>query len=159
MKLRLALLPFIAVIAAGCGGTSAPPTNRSSGPEVVELASVQRQVEGKPVVYLFTAPGCASCAAQARALVEAAHSRSTVQLVGVDLSNDSPGGFAAYIRRIGLAGSPFVWTIDEDGTLARQYGIVNLSSTVFIGSDGKVRFTNPGPTAATTLSGQLRQLS
>lgn len=113
----------------------------------------------KPVVYLFTAPGCASCADQAHALATAAQGRPSVQLVGVDLINDKPSDFAAYVSAIGLAESRFIWTIDQDGGLARRFGIVNLSSSAFIASDGHVRFVNSGPQDPSTLGTQLGQLS
>ena len=158
MRLRLISLALLAAFATACGATSTPAA-RSAGPVVLPLASVQRQVAGKPVVYLFTAPGCASCADQAQALATAAHGRASVQLVGVDLINDKPADFARYIRAIGLAGSQFMWTIDKDGSLARLYGIVSLSSSVFIASDGKVRFVNSGPQDPQTLASQLSQLS
>lgn len=158
MRLRLISVAFLAALATACGATSTPAA-RSDGPLVLPLASVQRQVAGKPVVYLFTAPGCASCADQAQALATAAHSRTSVLLVGVDITNNKPSDFAAYIRSIGLAESQFIWTIDQDGGLARRYGIVILSSSVFIGSDGQVRFVNSGPQDAQTLAAQLGQLA
>ena len=159
MKLGFVSLAFLAVIASACGGTTTAPATRSSGPVVLPLASIQQTVAGKPVVYLFTAPGCASCADQAQALATAAHGRPSVQLVGVDLSNDNPADFVAYISAIGLAESVFMWTVDQDGSLARRYGIVSLSSSVFISSDGHVRFVNSGPQDAQTLDAQLGQLS
>jgi peroxiredoxin len=159
MKLRIVSLAFAAVIASACGGATTAPATRTTVPAVVPLASVQQQVAGKPVVYLFTAPGCASCADQARALAAAARGRPSVQLVGVDLTNDHSSDFAAYITAIGLADSQFVWTFDQDGSLAHRYGIVSLSSSVFVASDGRVRFTNTGPKDAQTLDAQLGQLS
>ncbi len=159
MTARLLTLAIAASMVAACGAASEKASSQPVGPAVVELAVVQRQVEGKPTVYLFTAPGCVSCADQAQALAGALHSGSKVQLVGVDLTNDRPSTFAAWVREIGLAGSPFVWTIDRDASLAQRYGIASLSSTVFIGSDGRVRFVNQGPADPPTLSNQLSQLS
>lgn len=159
MRLRLISLALLTAFASACSATSAPAATRSAGPVVLPLASVEQRGTGKPVVYLFTAPGCASCADQAQALATAARGRTSVQLVGVDLTNDKPSDFDAYIRAIGLAESQFMWTIDEDGELARRYGIVSLSSSVFIGSDGRVRFVNAGPQDAQTLDTQLGQLS
>jgi hypothetical protein len=52
-----------------------------------------------------------------------------------------------------------VWTIDQDGSLARRFGIASLSSTVFVDSVGKVRFTNSGDQDEQTLSAQLSQLA
>ena len=159
MTVRLLTLAIAAMTVAACGATSPAASSQPVGPAVVELSSVQGQVEGKPTVYLFTAPGCVSCATQARALADAAQGRPSIHLVGVDLTNDKPSSFASWVREIGLAGLPFVWTIDRDGSLARRYGIVSLGSTVFVGSDGRVRFVNPGPADPQTLSNQLSQLS
>jgi peroxiredoxin len=164
VRRRLLLLALLATAAAACGSarTAAPLSAKSpaaTGARVIPAASALRQVAGKPVVYLFTAPGCASCAAEAQALASAAHGRPGVQLVGVDLSNDQPGDFATYVDAIGLGDSPFLWTVDQDGSLARRFGVVNLSSTVFLDGAGKVRFLNPGAVDAPTLSTQLSQLS
>lgn len=159
MKLGLVLLAIPAVLASACGAASTSATSPTAAPVVLPLAAVQEKVAGKPVVYLFTAPGCQSCADQAQALATAAHDRPLVQLVGVDLTNNKPSDFAAYVSAIGLAKSQFMWTIDQDGTLARLYGIVSLSSSVFVSSDGHVRFVNSGPQDAQTLAAQLGQLS
>ncbi len=159
MTIRIFTLALAATLTGACGAANSTASSQTAGPAIVELAAVQRQVEGKPTIYLFTAPGCVSCAGQAQALAGASQSRPKVQLVGVDLTNDKPSTFAAWVRDIGLAGSPFVWTIDRDGSLAQRYGIASLSSTVFIGSDGRVRFVNQGPADPPTLSNQLSQLS
>ncbi len=162
--MRLGLVSLVALtLTAACG--SAPNTattslkTESSAPQVLPLAAVENNIAGKPVVYLFTAPGCASCADQAQALATAARARSSIQLVGVDLTNDKPADFAAYVTAIGLAQSRFMWTIDQAGALARRYGVVSLSSSVFVTSDGQVRFVNSAPQDAQTLAAQLSQLS
>lgn len=160
MKRGLVSLALLALTTAACGST--PTTSTSAGarpPKVVPLASVEQKVAGKPVVYLFTAPSCESCAEEARALAAAARGRPSLQLVGVDLTNDKPADFAAYVTAIGLAQSRFMWTIDQDGALARRFGVLSLSSSVFATSDGQVRFVNSGPQDARTLAVQLGQLS
>ena len=162
--MRLGLVSLVALaLTAACSGAPNPTTTstktESSAPQVLPLAAVENNIAGKPVVYLFTAPGCASCADQAQALAKAARGRPSVQLVGVDLTNDKPADFAGYISAIGLAESRFMWTIDQDGALARRFGVVSLSSSVFVTSDGQVRFVNSGPQDAQTLAAQLSQLS
>lgn len=162
MRLGLVSLVVLALTAA-CGSAPDPATTstktESSAPQVLPLASVEHDIAGKPVVYLFTAPGCASCADQVQALATAARARSSIQLVGVDLTNDKPADFAAYVTAIGLAQSRFMWTIDQDGALARRFGVVSLRSSVFVTSDGHVPFVNSGPQDAQTLAAQLSQLS
>lgn len=158
MKRLFVAVAMLAAIASACGAAVTSATSRGSETTVTSLASVQKEVAGKPVVYLFTAPGCQSCADQAQALAAAAHDRPSVQLVGVDLTNNNSSDFAAYISSIGLATSRFIWTIDTDGGLARRYGIVSLSSSVLVSSDGTVRFINSGPQDEQTLDAQLGQL-
>ena len=159
MNRSLLSLAILGIVASGCGAPTTSATSRTAAQFVLPLAAVQEKVARKPVVYLFTAPGCQSCADQAKALAAAAHGRPSVQLVGVDLTNNKTSDFAAYVTAIGLANSQFIWTIDQDGTLARLYGIVSLSSSVFVSSDGRVRFVNSGPQDAQTLAAQLGQLS
>ena len=105
MKAAMVSLALLAAIASACGAAATSQASRANGPAVVPLASVQSQVAGHPVVFLFTAPGCASCAAEARALAASAGGRPGIKLVGVDLSNDNPATFAAYITALGLAAS------------------------------------------------------
>jgi thiol-disulfide isomerase/thioredoxin len=159
MRAVIVSLVLLVAVASACGASATSPATRASGPPVVPLASVQSQVAGHAVVFLFTAPGCESCAAEARSLAASAADRPGIKLVGVDLSNDNPAGFAAYIKAIGLASSRFMWTIDQDGSFARHYAIVSLSSTVFIDSDGSVRFVNAGPQDDKILGDQLSQLT
>ena len=108
---------------------------------------------------LFTAQGCASCEADARALQDAARGRSDVRLVGVDMtSGDSAWSLAGYVQAIGLQSSRFVWTIDSDGVLTRTYGITSFSSTVLLDSAGQGRVVNQGPVDAGTYVRQLSEL-
>lgn len=176
------------LVVAGCGeapATSRAPTasggadqsavappapSPPQGPVVMEASRLEGMVAGKAVVYLFTAPGCTSCVqdvgnvqravAAVRSVQGAFGGRSGIQLIGVDVwPQDLPGDFAAYLRAVGLASTPFVWTIDTDGSLARRYSVVALGSTVLVDSRGKVRFLNEGSTDSRTLAQQLSQLS
>lgn len=159
MRNHFVAAAFLVAFASACGAATTSTAGRAAGPAVLPIASVQEKVAGKPVVYLFTAPGCQSCADQARALATSARDRPSVQLVGVDLTNNSPSDFAAYVSAIGLAESRFMWTIDTDSALARRYAIVSLSSSVFVSSDGRVRFVNSGAQDEQTLNAQLGELS
>lgn len=161
MTIRSApLVALVVIVAAACGASSTRSSmSTGGGPAIVSVQQVDSQTRGHPTVLLFTAQGCASCEADARALQGAAGGRSDVRLVGVDMDGgDAVSSLAGYVRAIGLQSSSFVWTIDGDGTLARRYGITDLSSTVFLDSSGRVRFVNQGPQDAGTYSGQLSQL-
>ncbi len=158
---RSALLAVLAAITRGaCGGASAQSTRApGSQPAILSVKQVEAETHGHPTVLLFTAQGCASCEADARALQDAAGGRSEVRLVGVDIDgSDSAPSLAAYVQAIGLRSSSFVWTIDGDNALVRRYGITSLSSTVFLDSSGQAKFINQGPQNAATYSDQLRGL-
>ena len=159
-KMRSAPLLVLAVLGVVACGTSTGPVGRSgTNPAVLSTGQVEAQTQGHPTVLLFTAQGCASCEADARALQGAARGRSDVRLVGVDMSgSDTAQSLAAYVKAIGLESSGFAWTIDSDSTLTNRYGITSLSSTVFLDSSGRARFVNQGPAEAGTYAQQLSEL-
>ena len=153
------VLVAIAVALTACGPTSSPSSQAATQPSILSGKQVEAQTSGHPTVLLFTAQGCASCVADARALSDAAAGRSEVRLVGVDLdTNDSAQTLAAYVQAIGLQSSRFMWMIDSDNALARRYAISSLSSTVFLDSSGQARFVNQGPQDASTYVQQLSAL-
>jgi len=126
----------------------------------ISLTDLDRQIIGhRAAVLMFTAPGCASCAAEARALSQALGGHPRVQLVGVDMSPDAPADLAAYLKFIGVADSPFVWMIDSNSAVTNRYQIAALSSTIGIDHSGKVRFSNQGPAEASLLIHQIQALS
>lgn len=74
-----------------------------------------------------------------------------VAAVGVSLT-------ACYLRSIGVADAPFVWTIDTGSRLTQRFGVLSLSSTVGLDSSGTVRFANDGPVEGALLVRQIRTL-
>lgn len=169
---RVLFLTAFAVAFAACGGGgqgfspadagSGPAATgaQASGPRVVEVTQAQSQVNGKPVAYFFTAPGCSSCVPDVQALQSAAQNRPSVQLVGVDVaSQDSPGDFADWLRAQNLTSTRFIWTIDTGNNLVRRFGVSGLGTTVLVDSSGKVRFVNQGTRDSHALEQQLGQLS
>lgn len=74
-------LALLSLTAAACGNASVSRLTRAVVQRIVELATVRQDVAGNPVVYLFTAPGCASSADQAGALARR-HSGQTLALPG-----------------------------------------------------------------------------
>lgn len=160
LKMRSAPLLVLAVLAVVACGTSTAPVGRSgTQPAVLSMGQVEAQTRGHPTVLLFTAQGCASCEADARALQDAARGRSDVRLVGVDVTgDDTTQSLAGYVQAMGLESGRFVWMIDSDSTLTNRYGITSLSSTVFLDSSGRARFVNQGPVDAGTYAQQLSEL-
>ena len=153
------MLAVTAVALAACGQTSSPSSQSGTEPPILSSQQVEAQTRGHPTVLLFTAQGCASCVADARALKDAAGGRPEVRLVGVDIDNsDAPQALAAYVRAIGLQSSGFLWTIDSHNVLARRYAISSLSSTVFLDSSGQAKFVNQGPQDDGTYAQQFSAL-
>ena len=151
------LLATLAVVA--CGASTTPAGRSGAQPAILSMEQVRDETRGHATVLLFTAQGCASCAADAQALQAAARGRSDVRLVGVDMTaGDTAQSLAGYVQAIGLQSSGFVWTIDGDGALTRRYGIASLSSTVLLDSAGQGRVVNQGPVDAGTYARQLSEL-
>ena len=157
---RAVLLAILTTTAlAACAGTATSTGRSGDQPAVVSMKQVEAQTQGHPTVLLFTAQGCASCEADARALLDAARGRSDVRLVGVDMtSSDTAQSLAGYVQAMGLPSGDFMWMIDRDNTLTNRYGITSLSSTVFLDSSGQAKFVNQGPLDAGTYAQQLSRL-
>ena len=159
MTRSVPLLALMALGLAACGPSSAASASSGAPPTVLTLQQVEARTHGHPTVLLFTAQGCASCVGEARALQEAAGSRTDLRLVGVDMDpGDTTQALAAYVQAIGLQSSGLLWMVDGEGSLVRRYGITSLSSTVFLDSSGQARFVNQGPQDAGTYSDQLSRL-
>lgn len=157
MVARYPLMIGAAVVLAACGNLA---DSHPAAPQVVEMTQVRSQVAGKPVAYLFTAPGCSSCAQEVAALESVSKDYPSVRMVGVDLnSKDSPAQFAGWLRDQGLASGRFLWTIDSDGSLGQRYQVVSLGTTVLINSSGQVRFVNQGESQESTFRQQLSRLA
>jgi hypothetical protein len=129
------------------------------GVPFISLAALDDRVIGhRPALLLFTAPGCASCAAEARSLKRSLGSHPRVQLVGVDMSQDAPGDLAKYLKFIDVADSAFIWIVDTDSTITTRYQVSALSSSVGIDGSGKVQFLNQGPADQAQLLRQIAAL-
>lgn len=137
------------------------PTTVVNGVRLTDVRDVTSAVIGhQPVVLLFMAPGCESCRAEVRALAGSLGSHPDLRLVGVDMiGQENPRDLADYVNAVGIASSPFVWTVDTNATLTTKYQVVSLSSTVGIDNTGRVRFTNQGSVDGAQLLRQIAELS
>lgn len=165
-----AAVPVLAV--AACGGSQrsttgmAPPGPRASLTAPADVAPSARLLDARsvhqmlrsshPVVLLFMATGCESCAAEAHELVTA-NGDPPVQLIGVDVAPDDSGALTQFLDAAGLSVLPFAWTIDTDGSLSRQFSVQALEQTVGV-VGGVVRFTNASAADASELRTQIAGL-
>ncbi|MGW5672948.1 TlpA family protein disulfide reductase [Micromonospora sp. NPDC003776] len=91
---------------------------------------------GRPVVLWFWAPWCATCASQAWTVAEIAPKyRDTVPIVGVAGLGEQPA-MKQFVTEFDLAGTPQL--DDRAGTLWRRFEVVEQSTFVVIGRDGRV---------------------
>jgi len=85
-----------------CGTSTAPVGPSGTQPALLSRGQVEAQTRGHPTVLLFTAQGCASCEADARALQDAARGRSDVRLVGIDITgSDTAQSLVGYVQAMG----------------------------------------------------------
>lgn len=162
----VALLASLALAACGQGGTSRTSAGTGStqtaplATRIVPAAALEARLSAhQPVVLLFMATGCASCAAQVGTLQQAMRSHPGVQAFGIDISSaDTPHDLQSFLEGQNLTDAPFLWVIDRDGSLVSRYHTAELDATVGIDRLGVIRFQNPGPSGAAQLARQLAAL-
>jgi len=161
---RIAGAALIAFLTAACGAKS-PPAALSkaadvvAAPRVVSAAAVHQEIgSGRPVVLLFMATGCESCAAEAKSLAAALSGRGDVHAFGVDMAgSDDTATLRSFLADVGVGSLPIGWTVDTGNAFAQRYGIKALSATVGL-ADGRVRFVNQAGVPGSMLRRQIAGL-
>lgn len=115
---------------------------------------------GRPGAIFFTVSSCVSCIAPAKDLADLkgrVGDRADVLLVSIDPS-DSPQALRELGRLIG--DPPYPSAIDTSGTLAAQYGVTALGTTVVYDRDGAIvaRLIEPGADDLAAAFGQAGAL-
>jgi len=100
------------------------------------------EYEGQVVVLDFWASWCVPCRRSFPWLnaMHAKYSSQGLVIVGVNLDND-PAAAAAFLKEYP---ADFQIHYDTDATLARQYNIQGMPSSVVIGRDGEIDETHIG---------------
>ncbi|MGH2684939.1 MAG: TlpA family protein disulfide reductase [Actinomycetota bacterium] len=153
----------VALWVAG-GGTSAPLTTSGKGaapafelPDVRDGAPAVRLADyrGTPVVVNFFASWCGPCIREMPAFARvAADVDGQVAFVGVN-HQDS--------RRLGLelldeTGVRYPAAYDPDGSVAADYGLIGMPTTVFVSGDGEILAKRTGEMSEEELRDTLRRL-
>ncbi|MCZ6644664.1 MAG: redoxin domain-containing protein [SAR324 cluster bacterium] len=110
-----------------------PPDFRTVTPDgqIVSLTGLR----GKVVLVNFWASWCAPCREEMPAIerLHRAYGRQGLAVVAINIQ-ELPGRIKRFGERLGLT---FPLLLDLDGSIAKQYGVIGLPATFFIGRDGR----------------------
>jgi len=138
---------------------SAEPTGSTAPPFTLPTLAGDRvsleQFRGRTVILNFWWSGCPPCRAEMPALQRFADQHPDAALLLVD-SSDSPQVAQAFVRSLGIT-APVL--MDSSGATMAAYHVAYFPTTVVVGPDGLVRFSQPGPVDETALSLQVQRLA
>lgn len=109
------------------------------------------QMRGKPVLVHFWASWCGVCKLE-QGSIESIALGGEAQVLTVASDSGDAAKVAAYMKSQGLT---FPTIVDEDGDLAAAFGVKSFPTTLVVGPDGAVRFSEVG---YTTRLGMLARL-
>lgn len=133
--------PLWLLLLVGCGGEDAPgPRNGDLAPPFL-LSNLEGERMGLPrpgevVAVRFWADWCPFCAGEMLALgpvYDRLRPRG-LTILAVNVRQDRATA-RAFIAKLGVA---YETLLDEDGAVARRYGVRGLPSTFLIGRDGRL---------------------
>ena len=167
----LALLALLGWAAAKSGGTAAgfgvnqefgqiqvsPEPARKFSLELLDGAAVSlADLRGKVVMLDFWASWCAPCRHEAPDLVEVYHGYAgrPVQFIGVDIW-DRRKDAIDHVERFGVT---YPNGVDEEGTIAINYGVRGIPEKFLIDKQGVIVRKFVGPVNAETLRSALDEL-
>ena len=141
-KLFFSLLAALAIAACDDGtpaklntGDMAPAFTTSS----LDSSTVKfpDDLRGKAVVIRFWADWCRYCEGEMQAIerVWQRHKGEGLQVIAINAGQDK-AAVAAFIKKIGVT---YPALLDETAAISRQYGVVALPTTYFVGRDGRIR--------------------
>lgn len=141
--LRFLILLLIVPLLAACDGDAHKLNTGSVAPgfSATRLdGSIVRfpdDFRGKPMVIRFWADWCRYCEGEMKAIDKVYQRRRAqgLQVLAVNAGQDKET-VAAFIKKIGI-GYPVL--LDEKSAIARQYGVVGLPTTYFVGADGTIK--------------------
>ncbi len=145
LRKPLALLSFLAALAlTACDEGN---TNRLNTGDIAPAFAASSlgavpfrfpdDLRGKPVVIRFWADWCRFCEGEMKAIerVWQRHKDQGLMVIAVNAGQNRQD-VAAFISKIGVT---YPALLDEKAAISRQYGVVALPTTYFVGADGRIR--------------------
>ncbi len=145
LRKPLALLSFLAALAlTACDEGN---TNRLNPGDIAPAFAASSlgavpfrfpdDLRGKPVVIRFWADWCRFCEGEMKAIerVWLRHKDQGLMVIAVNAGQNRQD-VAAFISKIGVT---YPALLDEKAAISRQYGVVALPTTYFVGADGRIR--------------------
>jgi len=106
---------------------------------------------GAPLVLLFVSTWCPSCAAEAAAWNAALAANPAVGVFIIDIDPlDTPESLAGFRDDYGLRNLRFV--LDAGQALARGFGFPGMDATIALSAEGRIVYTDQGPTSGATIA-------
>lgn len=113
--------------------------------------------EGAGLVLVFVSTWCPSCAAEATAWNRAIAKSRAIAVYVVDIDPlDTPESLAGFRDRHGLDSLRFV--LDEQQAIAQALGFPGMDATIAVAGDGRIVFTDRGPTPQATVDALIEAL-
>jgi thiol-disulfide isomerase/thioredoxin len=149
-------LPILGAVALGAGLLAFERSSSSSGaddptpavapaftlPDVRDPSITVSLPTGRPVIVNFFAAWCVPCRDELPALEDAyRRHRADIDVVGVDVADSRTRA----VDLLDATGVTFPTGSDPSRTVADQYRLAGMPTTVFVGADGRVVGTVRGP--------------
>ena len=109
------------------------------------------------MVINFFATWCVDCRTEMPLIAKRAHSsQGRFSLLGVDCCDDNRSAVPGFLSGLGVQGDFRLVAYDDDGHVARAYGLLGPPTTFFLDKDHVLRNVVIGPLTAGTLDAGLR---
>lgn len=140
---RLLTLLLVTALLAACG-SDAPNVNAGAAAPGFSAtlldgsaARYPDDFRGKPVVIRFWADWCRYCESEMKTIDRIYRSQRDkgLQVLAVN-AGQSRESVTSFINKIGVS---YPALLDEESAIARQYGVVGLPTTYFVGADGIIK--------------------